>query len=220
MMRILVVDDKRAFREEACEYFTRKGWRAEGAGDGDQAIRLLSRGDREHDAVVLDRAIRRVDGDEVLRWMSEQPHLVNTCVVMLTEYPEVGSAVEAFKRGAFQYLEKSGDLPGLESILRAGIALKRAHKMRHELLKTLDRTRLLSRVVEVIREPMGSDLVHLIVIQQDGALHRIQRDGTSINESGRRFVDCIASGAIAVFEQKREQVTQLDPIFPTAGSLN
>jgi signal transduction histidine kinase len=153
-------------------------------------------------------------GDDLVGWMRTQPHLVDCCLVVVTAFPEPESAVKAFKYGAFHYLMKfdaMADRAGmLKGVLRAGIVWHRAHKMRRELLKTLDSTRLVSGVSDLLREALDTEQVHIIIFPSDG---------TPVAEGPRRFIDKIVSGAMSVIEQKMEAVAALDPILGGAGSL-
>src|SRR5437763_4311849 len=149
MIKILIVDDAPLFREKAGTYFRLDGWEAETAENGEQAKEILAQRGNEFDAIILDRALGGgQDGVDVLQWMRKQLSLVDTCVVMVTAYGGLENAIETFKLGAFHYLEKPVELRDLHDVLRAGIALHRAHKMRGELLKTLDGARVLSQVVD------------------------------------------------------------------------
>ncbi|OZM73136.1 DNA-binding response regulator [Amycolatopsis antarctica] len=114
-MRVLVVEDE-AFLAEALE----SGLRSEGmavdiAGDGATALESLAVND--YDAVVLDRDLPGVHGDDVCR------HLVATrpeCrILMLTAAGRLADKVDGLRLGSDDYLVKPFDFPELVARLRA-----------------------------------------------------------------------------------------------------
>lgn len=228
MLSVLVVDDSEVFLRNTIEGLRRWGWTAEGAADGSEAIEILSSESR-FDGVLLDRSMPGVSGDDVLRWIRvdalKDPRLranmQNLCVVMLTGYGEVHNAVDALKLGAFQYLEKPIRKPAhLRSILAAGIALKRAHAMRRELLVTLDRHELFGRVRSVLVDCLRPEGVHIMFVDEDGNIEEIV--GETERDQGRTtppFVKRVMHGEQLVFEQSDSDVEPLGPILPDAKTL-
>ena len=216
MTTVLIVDDAQTFVREACDLFQQHGWAAEGVTDGDAAIAELEKG--RFDGVVLDRNLPGKSGDEVLRWIRQQNHLRNVCVVMLTGYGEVESAVNALKAGAFQYLEKPLErLEELRGVLAAGIAWHKAHALRRELLSSFDRQEILRQSSELLMTALRPDGVHLMFVDKDGS---ISADGGDPNPSRRkRFVDRIRDGEPIIFEQERAKVEVLEPVRKDARTL-
>jgi len=224
VMKILIVDDEQGTREDLCSYFLGKGWQAECTGSGNDAVALLSQQDQRFDAVVLDILLEGRNGprtgDQVVLWMREQPHLADCCIVILTARPQPNSAVQALKLGAFHYLAKPlKHTADLESVLRAGIAWHRANAMRGELLKTLDPIRLMSKVIELLRDTVGSPHVYPALLQPEGPAQRINSDGSTSDDMQRRLFDRILARATYVLENDRVQVARLDPVCSDAGSL-
>lgn len=101
---ILLVDDSRDFREEFRDCLDE--YHVVEAASGQEALEIL-RKPNEIDLVLLDVVMPGMRGTDVLRAMKKmQPDLV---VVMLTGYGTKGTAIEALKGRADDFVEKSGD---------------------------------------------------------------------------------------------------------------
>lgn len=127
---LLVVEDEKSQREMLVEFLSKEGHRVVGAQDGATALSLI----RMHtfDVVILDQKMPGMSGLEVLEEAKKiQPELD---VLMVTAYGTVQSAVEAMKKGAFDYLTKPIDLEELLMALER-IAERRILIRENELLK-------------------------------------------------------------------------------------
>lgn len=110
--RILVVDDDTGVREMILRVLRRRGYQAQGAVDGLQALARLQHGD--FDAVVTDLQMPRLNGlalvREVHRMEALLPVVVHTAVVD----PSLKALL--YKAGAFRVLMKGGPV---EDLLRS-----------------------------------------------------------------------------------------------------
>ena len=108
MARILIADDEEGIREFVADALDMDGHRVATAADGDEAAALL---DREAFALLItDLKMPGRDGLALLtKVRAEQPEVE---VILLTAHGTVGTAVEAMKRGAFDYLQKPVASPG------------------------------------------------------------------------------------------------------------
>jgi signal transduction histidine kinase/CheY-like chemotaxis protein len=204
------------------------GWEAEAVFDGRKAIEILST-DVRFDAVLLDRSMAGISGDDVLRWIRLdavkdqvlRPNLQHLCVVMLTAYGEVESAVEALNLGAFQYLQKPITNPAyLRSVLSAGVAWHRAHAVRHELLLTRNRDQLFETVRSILKDAVQPEKVHIVFVGEDGSIEEIVGETMPTElHSTPKFVLRLMSGEQLVFEQQNTDVERLEPILPQAKTL-
>ena len=108
MKHILVVDDEAAHRLMIRAVMEDDGWKVSEAGSSEEALALLAGGNSADIRVILlDVRLPGMSGPELLATLrTEYPNLP---VVMLTAFGTVGSAVEAMKKGAFDYLTKPAD---------------------------------------------------------------------------------------------------------------
>ncbi len=108
--RMLIVDDEAVALTNIGYYFTKKGFAVETAGNGREALELLSKG-TAFDIVLTDLKMDQMDGLELLDHLSTIAP--DTSVVMITGYATIPSAVDALRRGATHYLAKPVDLEEL-----------------------------------------------------------------------------------------------------------
>ena len=99
---ILVCDDEPLIRDTLAEFLAQEGFAVEAVGSGETAVRRA--GERFFDIVLCDINLPGIDGIEVLhRVLNVNPE---TFVLLITAYGTVESAVDAFQRGAQDYLMK------------------------------------------------------------------------------------------------------------------
>jgi two-component system, NtrC family, nitrogen regulation response regulator NtrX len=99
---ILVVDDEAAIRDSLRMILEYEGYRVEEAGSGSQALTRVA--ERAPDAVVLDIKMPEMDGLELLRAFRERGY--DMPVLMISGHADVQTAVEATRRGAYDFFEK------------------------------------------------------------------------------------------------------------------
>jgi len=99
---VLVVDDESSIRESLRMILEFEGYRVDEASTGSQALVKLS--ERPPDAVILDIKMPEMDGLELLRALRERGYDVP--VLMISGHADVATAVEATRRGAFDFFEK------------------------------------------------------------------------------------------------------------------
>jgi two-component system response regulator FlrC len=113
MARLLVVDDEEGVRSFIAETLEREVAEIVQAGDGDEAAGWLDR--QAFDVVITDLKMPGRDGLALLaKIRADQPE---TQVILLTAHGTVETAVEAMKKGAFDYLRKPISSPGELRIL-------------------------------------------------------------------------------------------------------
>ncbi len=100
--KIMVVDDDTLGREYLCETLTRNGYEVASASNGQQAIVKI---DKEgYDLIFLDMKMPGMCGMEVLEKVkSISPE---TVVILMTAYGTIETAVEAMRKGAYDYIIK------------------------------------------------------------------------------------------------------------------
>jgi DNA-binding NtrC family response regulator len=115
--RILIVEDRDSLRRMLEAALGQEGYEVESAADGLSGIRLI--GERPFDFVLTDLKLPDVSGLEVLAASREaQPRVP---VVVLTGFGTVGTAVEAMKLGAYDFLEKPLEIDDLSRMIERAI---------------------------------------------------------------------------------------------------
>jgi len=115
--RVLAVDDDEAARRNLVLALAREGCEVVTAASAREALEHLEA--REFDVLLTDLRLGQSDGMELLeRARARWP---DTRVVVITGYASIPSAVEAVKKGAFQYLAKPFAIEELRSIVRRAL---------------------------------------------------------------------------------------------------
>jgi len=118
--RLLIVDDERSIREALSQVFEYEGHDVAVASDGPEALAVAE--EFRPDVTLLDVKMPGMDGIEVLTRMREaDPAAV---VVMISGHGTIETAVEATRRGAFDFLEKPLDTDRLLVTLRNALKVK------------------------------------------------------------------------------------------------
>jgi two-component system nitrogen regulation response regulator NtrX len=99
---VLVVDDERAIRESLRMILEFEGYRVDEAASGPQALAKVA--DRPPDAMLLDIKMPEMDGLELLKALRERGY--DMPVLMISGHADVQTAVEATRRGAYDFFEK------------------------------------------------------------------------------------------------------------------
>ncbi|HWP83705.1 MAG TPA: response regulator, partial [Terriglobia bacterium] len=107
----LVVDDDEVYRNRLCRAFADRGWKSFAAADGPAALQLAA--EHQLDLAVVDLRLAGMGGLEIVRELRRLDP--NACIIMLTGYGSIATALTAVKLGATHYLSKPVDA---EEILR------------------------------------------------------------------------------------------------------
>lgn len=133
MHTILVVDDEAAIRTALDQILSYESYRVLTAPGGREALALLE--SEKVDALLLDIKMAGMDGFEVLERMEEAGH--DQPVVVISGHGTIETAVEAVRRGAYDFLEKPLD--------RSRLLVTLANALEHRTLRSEARS-LRSRV--------------------------------------------------------------------------
>jgi DNA-binding NtrC family response regulator len=148
---------------------TRAGYRTLTAADGAEALALLER--ETVDVVLTDLKMPGIDGMSLLeRLRARAPE---TIVIILTAFGTVGLAVEAMKKGAYDFLLKPINLDQLDLLLQHALEARRlVHENRELRLRLRETTGLrhllgqsapMQRLREVIQQVAVTDAAALIL---------------------------------------------------------
>lgn len=155
-INLLIVDDETDFRESACRYFSRKGFRVDQAEDGEEAINVTV--NKNFDAVVLDIHMPGINGLKVLEELMKRDPPPK--VIMLTGGGTIENAVEAIKKGAYDFLTKPARLDALARLIDRACE---AGKLEKENLQLKEVLRRQSPSAEIIgQSPAMKEVFRLI----------------------------------------------------------
>jgi len=159
---ILIVDDESSIRDSLRMILEYEGYRVDEAGSGAEALARVA--DSPPDAVVLDIKMAEMDGLELLRAFRERGYEMP--VLMISGHGDLQSAMEAAKRGAYDFFEKPLQrervLLSLRNALEADSLRRDAGKERQapdELIGTSLGMRRLREMIELAAPTTATVLV-------------------------------------------------------------
>ncbi len=117
MARILIVDDESAIRRALRDILELEKYQVDEATDGLDCLVKLKQ--NEYDAIILDIKMPKMDGMEALDKI--QLLSTDTPIVMISGHATIDTAVEAVKKGAYDFISKPPDLNRLLITLRNAI---------------------------------------------------------------------------------------------------
>ena len=114
MAKILIIDDEKSIRSTLREILEYEKYEVEEAEDGETGLEMLSKND--FDVVLCDIKMPKIDGIEVLEKSHSQGK--ETPFIMVSAHGTIETAVEATKKGAFDFIQKPPDLNRLLLTIR------------------------------------------------------------------------------------------------------
>ena len=193
MARILIIDDEESIRGVLRQLFEYDGHRVRVAADGMEGLDLVE--ESPIDVIFLDVKMPGMDGLDVLTRLREKDP--GALVVMISGHGTIDTAVEATRRGAYDFLEKPLDTDRILLTLRNALEMKGLSasverlrgevESRHEIVGSSLQIR---RVVERIERVAPTD-ARVLVVGENGtgkelvaqALHRLS------SRTEHRFVE-------------------------------
>lgn len=137
MARILVIDDERSIRSTLREILEYEGYQMDEAPDGMTALELA--GKEKYDVILCDIKMPQMDGIEVLDRLLV---MNDTPVVMISGHGNIETAVDAIKRGAYDYIAKPLDLNRLlitiRNAMEKGSLLKETRVLKRKVSRTYE----------------------------------------------------------------------------------
>ncbi|MFQ5483198.1 MAG: sigma-54-dependent transcriptional regulator, partial [Nitrospinaceae bacterium] len=166
---ILVVDNEKSMCDFLSIMLTKEGYSVETARNGVEAVKRLR--EANFDAILTDIKMPRSNGLDVLEVVNrERP---NIPVIMMTAFASAETAVEAMKKGAFDYISKPFQIEDLQLILKNAVEkkrlaqenayLKEALKDQYKFSNIIGKSSAIRRVFEYIHKVANSNVTVLIL---------------------------------------------------------
>jgi len=162
---VLIIDDEESMRDSCSQILLKGRYRVETAPDGTTGLQKIR--DLRPDAVIVDLKMPGISGFEVL----ENLRLIDPRImaIVVTGYATVESAVEAMKKGAFDFLPKPFTPEELRMILSRALEYRRlaleAERLRRE--KKLLEDNVITMVSHQLRSPLVAIQQYFEVILAD-----------------------------------------------------
>ena len=138
MPKILIIDDEASIRSTLREILEYEKYHIEEASDGEIGLNKVTH--EKFDAVLCDVKMPKLDGIEVLEKSIEQG--TDVPFIMISAHGTIETAVEATKKGAFDFIQKPPDLNRLLLTIRNALdksnLVKETKSLKRKIAKTYD----------------------------------------------------------------------------------
>ncbi len=171
---VLIVDDQDSVREMLARCLETEGHAALSAATGEEAVRLFR--EKDPDIVLLDLGLPDAAGLDVLEKIRRIRE--DAAVIIVTAQNDVRSAVDAIRRGAFDYLAKPVDTDYLslqiQRILRADRRtreldhLRRSRRKEYGIDFVMSPKGRMAEVLDVVRQVAESDSTSMLIEGESG----------------------------------------------------
>jgi response regulator RpfG family c-di-GMP phosphodiesterase len=155
--RILVVDDEKVIREILADFLNMEGYVVHTVEDGVEALKELHR--RSYNLVISDLKMPNMGGLELIQKITEESLPVLT--VIMTGFGTVETAIEAMKRGAYDYILKPFKVEEVMHIVQRGLDRQR---LQHENIRLKDALSIY-KISEAIATSLNVDTVLDLVLE-------------------------------------------------------
>jgi response regulator RpfG family c-di-GMP phosphodiesterase len=164
--RVLVVDDEKFIRDILADFLGMEGYIVRTAEDGASAVQELARA--RYDLVISDLKMPKMGGLELLKEVARAHP--DTLTVIMTGFGTVETAIDAMKRGAYDYILKPFKVEEIVHIVQRGLEKRRLTAENLRLREALS----LYKVSEAIAASLSLDEV--LATLCDSALHEVRSD--------------------------------------------
>lgn len=168
--RILLIDDERDILSSLSKFLSSKGYDVEITRDSKQALSLIQ--DKSFAAIVSDLRMPDINGVALLeKVLAVDPDIV---FIIMTGYASAQSAVDALKKGAYDYMVKPFSLHDLEKTLRLGLDRRKLAMENVELFK------LTKKLIKI--DAIKSNVINTIS-------HEFRNPLASVREANAQLID-------------------------------
>ena len=133
--KILIVDDEAIALRNLEHIMKKEGYEVTGTSKGHNAIKLIE--EQQFDVILTDLKMDKVDGMQILKRSREL--YPETEVIMITGYATVQTAIQAIKKGAYDYIAKPFKLDEVRRVVREAIEKVRLKKENAQLREQIEK---------------------------------------------------------------------------------
>jgi response regulator RpfG family c-di-GMP phosphodiesterase len=169
--RILVVDDERVIREILAEFLTLEGFSVHTVEDGEKALTELRL--NPYDLLITDLKMPRLSGLQLLEKIEAER--LGVLTVLMTGFGTVETAIEAMKKGAYDYLLKPFKVEEVIHVVRRALYRQRLQAENIRLREALT----IYKVSEAIA--LSPDIEHVLDVVLRAALDEVKADVATLH---------------------------------------
>lgn len=133
--KILIVDDEQIALRNLEHVMQKEGYSVVGTQRGPNALKLIE--EQWFDVVLTDLKMEKVDGMQILKKCKDL--YPDTEVIMITGYASISSAIQAIKKGAYDYIAKPFKLDEVRKVVKEAIEKVRLKKENAQLREQIEK---------------------------------------------------------------------------------
>ncbi len=166
--RILVIDDDASITRSIKRILEVGEYKVSSADTGEKGLKLIDKS--KYDLILLDLRLGSMDGLEVLKQIKEQNP--GQLVIMVTGFANVATAVEAMKRGAYDYIQKPFSTDELMLAVEKAVMtvslrkeveeLRQRQMEKNKFDKIIGNSREIKKVLSLVRTFAATDITVLV----------------------------------------------------------
>jgi response regulator RpfG family c-di-GMP phosphodiesterase len=196
--RILVVDDERVIREILAEFLALEGFSVHTVEDGEKALTELRL--RPYDLLITDLKMPRLSGLQLLERVEQER--LGVLTVLMTGFGTVETAIEAMKKGAYDYLLKPFKVEEVIHVVERALYRQRLQAENIRLREALT----IYKVSEAIA--LSHDIEHILDVVLRAALDEVKGDVATLH---------LRDPASGSYEERVKIVSAQGPGGPATG---
>jgi two-component system response regulator AtoC len=168
MERILIVDDDLSLSHFLAKALSQKGYQVISCHSGREALDVVRKG--ETDLVLLDNKLPDLNGLDILKKIKREHPKVS--VIIMTAFGTTGTAIDAMRLGAFDYILKPFELDdiselvakGLEAhkLMKRAVAIPALSEFKEDSDQIIGKSKVMQEVYKLIGQVAESDVTVLI----------------------------------------------------------
>jgi response regulator RpfG family c-di-GMP phosphodiesterase len=199
--RVLVVDDEKVIREILSDFLTMEGYVVRTVEDGQAALKELQR--RSYNLVISDLKMPNMGGLELLEQISDQN--INVLTVIMTGFGTVETAIEAMKKGAYDYILKPFKVEEVVHIVQRGLDRQRLQQENIRLKEALS----IYKISEAIATSLSLETILELIL--DATLDEVEADMVTL---------WLADPRTGHYQERMRKVSPRCETAPTLGAPN
>lgn len=209
---ILVVDDEEIMRNMLQDVLADAGYQVSSASGGEEAIQKFKDANFSFNIVVTDIRMPVMDGVELTRRLKRLNS--DTCIIAVTGYASIESAIEILKEGAYDYINKPFNIDEIKIVVGRAIErqslLKEAkEKEKYQQLSIMDgltevyNRRYFDEMItqEVYRAQRYGRVLSLLMIDIDNFKNFNDTNGHQAGDWALKRISQILAGGVRMIDQ-------------------
>ncbi len=194
--RLLVVDDESAQMKALCHTLEQEGYQVSGYTSALQALEVVGRGER-FDLLITDLMMPEMDGIALLKEVrARDDDLVG---VVMTGHGSIGTAIDAMKAGALDYILKPFRLSTMLPVLDRALGVRRLRIENAELQRSVQRhaaeLEVANKELEAFSYSVSHDLRAPLRAVTGFSQILLEDHAAELSEEARRHLDTVAGSA-------------------------